>query len=89
MVIIHSYIWTVVRWLLISQNLESGLTTTFNKNNLTQSMIDNSSIKFVSVKENKEEILLFIQRLKEIDSSSVNTFNSDFFYLGDLWKKAP
>ncbi len=74
---------------LISQNLESGLTPTFNKNNLTQSMIDNSSIKFVSVKENKEEILLFIQRLKEIDSSSVNTFNSDFFYLGDLWKKAP
>ena len=39
----------------------------------------------IVTKENKEEILLFIQRLKEIDSSSVNTFNSDFFYLGDFY----
>lgn len=74
---------------LISKNLESGLTPVFTKENLTQNTIDNSSIKFVSIKENKDEVNSFIQNLKSVDDSCVDLFNETFFHLGDLWKKAP
>ena len=71
---------------LVLSRLESGLTPTFNKNNLTDNCILHSNIKFVSAKENKEEVLGFIQSLKEIEPNSANVFSQDFFYLGDLWK---
>ena len=72
---------------LINSKLESGLTPVFNENTLTPSVIQHLQIKYVSCKNSQEDVSTFINNLKTIEPNSVKTFNSNFFYLGDLWQK--
>lgn len=69
---------------LISGKLESGLTPVFNENTLTSLSIERSKISYVSAKDCKESVNLFISNLKSVEPSSVIDFNENFFYLGDL-----
>lgn len=69
---------------LIESKLESGLTPTFNKTNLTVDSIDRSNISFVSMVECKEQVEEFIDLLISVEPNSVKKFNSDFYYLGEL-----
>lgn len=69
---------------LINSKLENGLTPVFNENTLTPSVIEHLQIKYVSTKNSQEDVSSFINNLKTIEPNSVKTFNSNFFYLGDL-----
>ncbi len=69
---------------LVTSKLESGLTPVFNENNVTKESIERSQIRFISAKNSKDTVELFIHNLKTIEPTSVQEFNQNFFYLGDL-----
>ncbi len=69
---------------LISSKLEDGLTPVFNENTLTSLTIKRLNVKFVSAKNSKDSVNLFISNLKSVEPLSVSAFSEDFFYLGDL-----
>lgn len=69
---------------LLHAKLESGLTPTFNENNLTADSIARSQIKFIPCKTSKSSVVSFILNLKEIQPSAVNEFSENFFYTGEL-----
>ena len=69
---------------LINSRLESGLSPSFNVNNLTQNSIKNSSINFVAVKDCKEEVEEFITKIQAVSQGAVNTLVNDFYYLENL-----
>ncbi len=68
----------------INDNLEQGLTPSFNQNNLSLSAIENSSINFISIKEHRAVVDEFITRIKAVAPNAVNDFSSDFYYLLEL-----
>ncbi len=69
---------------IINGNLESGLTPAFNKNNLTDNAIKNSSIKFVHAKDCKSQIDLFLQKIKTVEEGAVNVVDGGFYFQGEL-----
>ena len=69
---------------LLNSKIESGLTPVFNENTLTNKSIERSKIEFVSAKNSNILVQNFIQKLKKIEPNSVNEFNENFFYEGDL-----
>ena len=69
---------------LVHSKLEYGLTPVFNENNLTSESIERSQIKFVSAKNSKDSVNNFIANLKSVEPASVQNFDENFFYLGDL-----
>ena len=70
--------------LTIENNLESGLTPSFNKNNLTSTSISRANIKFISAKNCKAEVLEFLQKIKAVEPSAVKDVSDEFFYQGEL-----
>ena len=68
----------------ISGCLESGLTPSFNQNNLSETSIKNSSIKFVPSKDCYEEVDEFITKIQSVSQGAVNTLEPEFYYLESL-----
>ncbi len=68
---------------LIASNLPSDTNATFTKNNLTVDIIKNSSIKFISSKNCKQQVVDFVSRLNATTSDGKNLLEN-FFYLGDI-----
>lgn len=68
---------------LINGNLEEGLTSVFNQNNLTENAILRANINFVLAKDCKGEVNEFIQKLKAI-KDDLSLFSEEFFYNGDF-----
>ena len=69
---------------LIEGNLESGLTPTFNKNNLTRLAIQRANINYVSIENCKENVNIFIDKLIGISENSVKKIPNSFYYGGNL-----
>ena len=72
---------------LIKSKIESGLTPTFNENNLTSQSIIRSKIKFESALNSKENIEKFINDIKSIQPDMVMNLSENFYYLGTIWLK--
>ena len=69
---------------LVHNCLESGLTPTFNANNLTNDSIRRANVKFIDCQSSKAGVEAFIQKLKAVDPNSVKSFHESFYYLGEL-----
>ncbi len=69
---------------VINSRLESGLSPSFNVNNLTQNSIKNSSINFVAVKDCKAQVEEFITKIQAVSQGAVNALSNDFYYLENL-----
>lgn len=63
----------------ITSHLESGLTPSFNENNLTPSVISACGVRYVGGFSSKGEINGLITRLKAISGTSINDFSDKFF----------
>ena len=69
---------------VVNSRLESGLSPSFNVNNLTKNSIINSSINFVSSKDCKGEVDEFISKIQAVSKGAVNTLFADFYYLENI-----
>ena len=69
---------------LINGNLEEGLTSVFNQNNLTKNAILRANINFVLAKDCKGEVVEFIKKLKAVNGNAVSLFDEKFFYNEDF-----
>lgn len=68
----------------ISGCLESGLTPSFNQNNLTETSIKNSSIKFVDSKDCYSTVNEFITKIQSVSQGAVNALKPEFYYLESI-----
>ena len=69
---------------LINSKIESGLTPTFNENNLTSESIIRSKIKFESALNSKEIVEKFINDIKSIQPNMVMEISENFYYSGTI-----
>ena len=68
----------------ISGCLESGLTPSFNQNNLSETSIKNSSIKFVPSSNCYASVNEFISKIQSVSYGAVNALKAEFYYLESL-----
>lgn len=64
--------------------IESGLTPQYNDKNLTENSIARANISFVLARENKAEVIDFINQLKSVNANAVGTLSDEFFYMGEF-----
>ena len=64
--------------------LESGLTPSFNQNNLSETSIINSSIKFVPSSNCYDSVNEFISKIQSVSQGAVNALKPEFYYLESL-----
>lgn len=69
---------------LINGKLESGLTPTFNKNNLDFSVISNCNVRFESSLDAKQKVINFTQKIHKIAPNSIVVPKEDFFITEEL-----
>lgn len=67
----------------VQSHLTEGMSPTFNAKNLTKDVIKNCGINFVSAKDDKQEIISFMQKLNSVSQTPFGTPSDNFFWNGN------
>lgn len=64
----------------IEEHLDEGLAPTFDEKKLTENSLKNCNVKYVDAYSVKEEIINYIEKVKAVDSTKVNSITDEIFY---------
>ena len=67
---------------LLQGKYPSGMTPSFNANNLTSAVIQNCSVRFTKSADCKEEVNAFLSKLVAVDGEFTTTVADSFYYTG-------